>query len=113
MRHMPSGFVGDAEHPMDLMAGNALLRGAHEVDGRDPFGEGDMGSLENGALSDREGLAAILAVVEAGAGGLALHQGDALAIAKLAGRTVGPADRFQYFAGSVFGQVKQGVFPTP
>jgi hypothetical protein len=40
--HEPCGFVGDAEHTVDLMGAHALLTGAQQMIAQQPFIEGDL-----------------------------------------------------------------------
>src|SRR3954466_817436 len=68
------------------------------MDGENPFVQRDMRPLKHRADSHREGLAAFLALVDAGASGLALELRDAGAIdvaALRAMRAIGPKDGLQ------------------
>jgi hypothetical protein len=94
VRHEPSGFVRHAKHAVHLMRAKALLRRVHEVGRIDPRMQRDFGTLEYAADRHCERLAAFVALVQAGAVGLALHELDALGIgiaAMRAGRAVRPA----------------------
>ena len=73
MRHEPSGLEGDAKGAVKLVAGNALLAGAHQVDSLQPEVHGDVASLKDGADLDGEGLAARIALIGADTGRSAVH----------------------------------------
>ena len=98
MRHKPSGFVSDAKRAMQLMSAKALLAAAEETEGQQPLIESDFAVLEDRADSHREGFGALVALVDAGAGGLALELRDAISViiaAMRADRTVRPMQRFK------------------
>ena len=78
VRHEPSGLVGDAEHAVQLVGGHALLARCQQVRRQQPLVERDLATLEHGADRDGELLAAFVALVEAGAVGLALQLLDAV-----------------------------------
>ena len=72
MKQEPRGLVVGADHPYELKGANALLGRSHELSGQHPLAEWDVGALHDGADGDGEGLAAVLALVDAGARALAL-----------------------------------------
>src|SRR5690606_21787297 len=89
---------------MQLMGGNALLAGHHEEGSKQPLVQGDLAVLEHGTNGDAELLAALFAVVEAGAMSLALHLGNARRInvaTVWANRTIGPTLGLQVLTGLV------------
>src|SRR5262249_31185371 len=45
--HEPSGLIAHAKRPMQLVGAYALLAGAHEVEGLEPFMEGDLAALHD------------------------------------------------------------------
>lgn len=47
MGHEPSRFVGNAQHPVELVGRNAFLAGRHEVGSQQPLVQGDMGPLKD------------------------------------------------------------------
>ena len=65
MAHEPNGFVADAEHPVNLVSGHALLAGVHEIGDQKPAVERDVAVLENGANRDAELLFASVALPDA------------------------------------------------
>ena len=67
--HEPGRLIGDAEHPVELVGGDALLGGAHKMQGQKPLAEGDMAILKDSPDRDRELLLAFLALVQARASG--------------------------------------------
>src|ERR1700674_6076980 len=58
MAHEPSRLVADAEHAMDLMPRNTLLRSRHQEQRHQPFRERDLAFLKNGFDLDGELLTA-------------------------------------------------------
>lgn len=110
MRHEPRGFVGHAEHALDLLAGNALLAARHERCCKDPFIKADLGTLEHRAYGYGELIAAMAAVIQAETMRFALELGNAVTRAAVrANRAIRPADGFKIFAGSS-GVVESGFF---
>lgn len=73
MAEEPSGFHAAAEGPLKLAGADTLLAAAHQVDGLQPDVQRDMTGLEDGPHTDGEGLAARIALVQAGTGGLTLQ----------------------------------------
>lgn len=71
MPHEPCSFEGDTQGPVKLVSANALLAGRDEEDRLQPDMQLYMARLENGPDLDGEGLAARIALVEAGASALA------------------------------------------
>src|SRR5207245_9490907 len=45
--HEPCTFIGDLEHPVKLMSGDALLAGTKQVIGKQPLIERDMAVLKD------------------------------------------------------------------
>lgn len=78
MRHEPSGLESDAQGPMKLIGANALLAGRDQEDGLQPDMQLHMAGLEDGANLYGEGLAALIALVEAQAGALAFQLSAAI-----------------------------------
>ena len=94
MRQEPRGFQGDTKDAMQLVAADALLRSANQVDRLKPDVHLDVAGLENGPDLDGERPASLVALVCADAGGLAAHLGYALALATLgAGSAMRPDPR--------------------
>lgn len=95
MREEPSRLDGDAQHTGKLMAADALLARAEKLDRLQPQMQLKVGGLENGADAHGEGLAARIALVEAGAGGLTRELADPLSpFAVRADRPARPQMRF-------------------
>jgi hypothetical protein len=97
MKQEPRGLVAGADHPVQLMRRHAGLAGGHQASGQNPLGERDMRAFHNGADRDGKRLAAVLALVDAGARALAGQLGDAVAhhAATRAMRTVRPENAFE------------------
>jgi hypothetical protein len=85
----PSGFHAARKHPLDLIGGDALLAGAHQVDNLKPQMQGKVGTLKDGSLPNGEVALALVAFMKAKAGGFALHLADALGIGIAAMRASG------------------------
>ena len=93
VRQEPSGLHAAIEHPLDLAGADALLAGAHQVDGLQPQMQREMAVLEDRADPHREGLAAGVALPQARTAGLARQAADPLFIAiaaMRANRAFGP-----------------------
>lgn len=101
VHHEPRGFVGDADHALDLLRAHALLRCSHEMRAENPLVQADLGALEHGA--DRHGklLAAVVALVQASAVLLATKGGSVLRMAMRANRTMRPKRLFEMSASGV------------
>ena len=79
---------------MKLVAADALLAGAHQVDRLQPQVHGNVAGLKDGADLDGEGLAAAVALVSTDAGRFAAHLAGALRFAAVrASPTVRPDAR--------------------
>jgi len=52
MRHVPSGFVGNIKFSLKLFRGDTLFGRANHVDSEKPFGQRQMGVMEDGADGD-------------------------------------------------------------
>src|SRR6266404_9195878 len=100
--HEPSRLIGHAKRAMELVAADAFLAGTQQVDRREPFGEGNLGTLEYGSDSHAELFATVLALPQAGAVRLALKL---VVIANRttmrAGDPVRPTQGFKVFASFV------------
>src|SRR5665213_226505 len=72
----PRGFHAALEHPLNLAGGDSLLASAHQVDHLQPQVQRQMGRLENGPMTHGKGLATLVALAKAGAGGLARQLAD-------------------------------------
>jgi len=83
MGHEPSGLESDAEGAVKLVAADALLGGAHQVDRLKPEVHRNVTGLKDGADLHGERLPAGVALVGADAGRLPPHLGHALALAAL------------------------------
>ncbi len=103
VRHEPSAFHGQAEDAGQLVAGNTLLAGAHQESGLEPHVQLDMAALENRADRDAALLAAGVALIKAGAGGIAAHQlHPAFHLAMRADGAVRPNDALKLRVGGGF-----------
>ena len=65
VRHEPRGLERDAKDAMQLIAADAFLTAAHQVDGLQPEVQGDVAVLKDRAHADGELRAAITALLEA------------------------------------------------
>lgn len=101
MKQEPCGLVCHAKHPLKLLGAHALLGRGHELRGENPLVEGNLGPFHDGSDSYGEGLPAVLALVNAGASGLALEFGDAVTIdtATRADGAVRPEQGFEMLPG--------------
>ena len=79
MEQEPRRLIAGADHPVQLMRRHARLARRHQASRQNPLGERDMRPLHHGPDRDGERLAAVLALVDAGAGALAGQLGDAVA----------------------------------
>jgi len=104
MAHEPRRLVADAEHAMNLMPRNALLRCRHQEQRRKPFRERDFAFLKNGFDRDGELLTAGVALIHAWPMRLAAQARDPVPIgaAVRTNRTIRPPVRFQPLAGLGF-----------
>src|SRR3954463_1036840 len=78
MADEPSGFQAHAKGPMDLVGANALLGRRHKRHRLYPKVHRNVARLEHGSDLHGKGLAALVALVGADPGALALHLGNAL-----------------------------------
>jgi hypothetical protein len=111
MAKEPCGFHAAAEHALKLPGRNAFLTGAKQMNGLQPEPERQLGFLENGTHADSKGLAALVALAQTGAGGLALETANprAIGIATVrANRAVRPKLGFDVLESSGF-VMKAGV----
>src|SRR5260370_41614531 len=85
------------------MCAHSLLAGGHQMCSEKPFVQRDMAALVERAHGRREGLLTGAALVEAGAGALALKLRSLVYRAAMrADRTIGPAQGFKVLAGGGF-----------
>jgi len=56
----PSRLIGHSQHAVELVRGDALFGGAEQIGRRQPLGQRNLGSLEDGAHGHGELLAALL-----------------------------------------------------
>jgi hypothetical protein len=72
MEQEPCCLVIRGDHPLQLKRAKAFLAGRHQLRGQNPFRQRDMRAFHHGSNRDAERLAAILALVDARPGALAL-----------------------------------------
>ena len=103
---IPGCLVGDSQGPMKLIGAHAFLGFAHEVDGRKPFTQGQVGVVHDGVRGDGEMVAASLAVPLPAP----LDPGHLCIAATDAGNSIGPAQAFQMLAAFfiITETIKQG-----
>ena len=112
MAKEPCGFHAALKHTLDLAGADALLAGAKQVDHLQPQMQRQMRGLKDGPHAHGEWLAAVIALVEAHAGGCASHLADARSIsvaAVRADRTVRPKLRFDIGESAFFGLELGGI----
>lgn len=90
MGEKPSGLHAAIKGSLYLASANALLAASDKLDGLKPQMQREVAVLENAADPHGKGFAAGIALVEAGAAGLAGQTANALAIAIAAMRTNRP-----------------------
>src|SRR5205823_2448219 len=78
MRHKPCGLESDAESAMQLVRADALFARRDQEDSLEPKPHRNVRCLEDGSDLHGEGLAALVALVDADAGGLALERAAAV-----------------------------------
>src|ERR1700730_8004975 len=103
VKQEPRCFVIGADHAMQLMRAHALFAGGHQLSGENPFRQWDFRTLHDGRDSHREGFAAILALVHAGARALASQLRDSVAghAAARAMRAIRPKHALQMLARGI------------
>jgi hypothetical protein len=100
VRHEPRGFQGNAKGPVELVAADALLAGAKQNHRLKPNVHRDVAGLEDGPDLYGEGLTAVVALIDADAGALALQLGDPVQTAALgADRAMRPDARLNVGVG--------------
>ena len=101
MREEPRGFQAAAKHPLKLAGADALLAGAHQMNGLKPQAKRQVAVLKDAAHPHRERLAAGVALAQARARGLAGQSPDLVArrLAMRANRTLRPKVGFDVFEG--------------
>jgi hypothetical protein len=108
VRHEPSGFQGNTQSPMELIAADALLAGAQQIHGLDPKPHWNMARFEYGPNLYGELFAALVALVQANPSRVSAHLADALGAAAMrADRAVRPHVGFN--PGVSGGFVVEGV----
>ena len=102
--HEPSGLEGDAQGSVQLVCADALLGRANKEHRLKPDMQLDVAGLKNGADLDGEWLAALVALVSAYAGALALQLVNSILTCSAMGanRTVRPYTRLYEFVGRFF-----------
>jgi hypothetical protein len=101
--HEPSGLVCDFQHAMQLVSRYAFLARGHQVKAENPLSQRDVAALHDGAVGYGEVTTAGVALVKAGAVGLAFQTLDTLdRTAVRTGRTIRPADRLHVLPREVF-----------
>src|ERR1700688_4055056 len=73
MADEPCSFESAAQDAVKLVRANAFLAGSDQVNGLQPMAHRNMAGLEYGPDLHSEGFAALVALVGADTGGLALH----------------------------------------
>jgi hypothetical protein len=105
MREKPRGFQAAAKHALKLAGRNALLAGAHQMDGLKPQAKREVAVLKNGTHPHRKRLPAGVALAQARTSGFA---GQATNLARIgiaamrASRTGRPKLRFDVFKSRCF-----------
>src|SRR3990167_419608 len=96
---IPGGLVGDTEHPLQLIGGDALLGLAHGVGSKKPLPEGKVGVVHDGAGRDREVVSALIATVLPSV----LNGCYASVEAPRADGTIRPSEGFEVHTTTIFG----------
>ena len=96
---VPCGFVRDAESPLDLVGRRSFLALDHEINGREPLPQRQLGVVEDGPRGDGEPIPAIV-TIELVAGG---NLGDRTRSAAGATHTIRPAKELQVVSADFFG----------
>jgi hypothetical protein len=110
MRHEPCGLEGYPQSPVKLVARNALLGRTHEVCGLKPIVHRHMASLKDGPDFYGERLSTLIALIDANAGALAAHLGNAIDCAAVGtNRAVRPQSGFNPNVSSGFAMEGFGV----
>src|SRR5712692_1985377 len=76
--HEPGGLVGHAKHAVELVAAHAFLAGSEQRSGHEPLVEGYLAAFKHGAYRNGELIAAVAAVIHAGAVRLAVQLAHAI-----------------------------------
>ena len=98
MAEVPSRFVGDAQNALQLIRAHALLRLTEQVDAEEPLPQWQVGVIEDRSSSDRELIAALVAIELMTLDDLR----NVVRLATWAHNRVGPAKRFKILAALVF-----------
>jgi len=101
MSEEPRAFVGNADHPVQLMSGHAFLAGVHQMNGKQPLVNRNMAALHDGAGAAGELVAAVIAK-EITRLGLARHAADVCGTTERAIGAIGPTAGLQMGNGSGF-----------
>lgn len=103
MPHEPSGFQGNAQSAMKLVGADTLLAGGNKEDGLEPQMQLDVARFEDGANLNGERFAAVVALVHAYSGALALQLAAAInGAAVRTNATVWPNTRFDEIICGLF-----------
>ncbi len=103
VRHEPGGFQSHAESAVKLVGADPLLAARDQVHRLQPQMQRNVAALEHSTHANGERLAALVALVEALAGGLAMHLADALHTAAVrAHGAFRPNPRFDVCEGRIF-----------
>jgi len=98
MAEIPRRFVGDTQNALQLIGAHSLLRFAEQVDAQEPLPQWQVGVIENRSSSDRELIAALVAIKLMALDDLR----NVVRLATWAHNRVGPAKRFEILAALVF-----------
>ncbi len=110
VRHEPSGFQGDAQGAVKLVAADAFLAAANQVNGLQPQLHFNMARLKDSAHLHGKRLAAGIALVKANASGITAHFAHALiALAVKAYRAMRPQLAFNERVSGFFILKVRGV----
>lgn len=103
MAHKPCSFESDAKNPVELVRADAFLARGNQVDRLQPQVKLNLAVLEDGPDSHGERLAALVALIDAKAGAIAIQLADALHSAAARARsTIRPYARFNEGERSFF-----------
>jgi len=106
---VPRGFHAAIEHPLDLTGGDAFLAGAYEVDNLQPQVQRQVAILKDGADPHRELALAGVALVQAGAGRLAIQSAYPRRLATMrADRAIRPKRRLDVGKSAFLGLKLRG-----
>ena len=101
-RKEPCALIGDAKHAVELVARNTFLAGGHQIKAEHPLRERYLAALHHRIDGHGEGLAAVVAPIDAGARALAFEFLYILGIAVSARDAVRPTHAFEMRASRCF-----------